>query len=40
MVNFVDSNYLEKMNRYETSIENKFYRAINEYRKLKNGFVS
>ncbi len=40
MMNIVENDNLERMNRYETSIERKFYRAINEYRALKNGFVS
>lgn len=39
-MNIIENNNLEKMSRYETSIEKKFYRAINEYRAAKNGFVS
>ncbi len=40
IINIANNRNLEKVNRYETAIEKRFYRAMGEYRLLKNGFVS
>lgn len=38
-VNIVDSNFIDRILRYEVAIERSLYKAIKEYKSNKNGFV-
>ena len=40
IMDIVSSDHFDRLMRYENALEHKFYRALKEYKIMKNGFVS